>query len=128
MNKYIEEAKRFYEEAEKELKKGTEDGDLIRIRDAAEKAWNAMVQATNGLFEAKGLPIPVAHRDRRYGLDELTRADSALKTLGLRDRFMARESSLHEKCFYEGYCPLDLLEEDFEKVRKYIEDIEKIVQ
>jgi hypothetical protein len=128
MNGYIENAKRFYEEARKEFERGKRENDMIRIRDASEKAWNAMVQATNGLFENKGSPIPATHRERRRGLDELTMADGTLKVLGLRDRFAARSESLHEKCFYEGYCPIALLEEDFEKVKGYIEDIERITK
>jgi len=41
MGGHIEEAKKFYEEAERELEKSKQDGGMIRIRDVSGKAWNA---------------------------------------------------------------------------------------
>jgi uncharacterized protein (UPF0332 family) len=126
MNKYIEEAKKFYEKAVEEFEKGKKEGDMVKIRDASEKAWNAIVQATNALFEKRGMKIPRSHAERRNGLDELAIKDPKVKEKGLRDRYMARDKSLHEHCFYEGHCPLPLLEEDIQKVKMYIEDIEEL--
>ena len=127
MNKYLEEARRFYQEAEVELEKGKQESNLIKIRDASEKAWNAMVQVTDALFANKGMPIPESHFERRKGLVELTLTDPSLDGLGLRDRLMARNQILHQGCFYEGYCPIPLLDDEFSKVKKYIEDIERLV-
>jgi hypothetical protein len=59
-------------------------------------------------------------------LDDLAIRYPKIEELGLRDRFMARERGLHETCFYEGRCPIPLLEKDIEKVKKYIKDIEKL--
>jgi hypothetical protein len=47
---YLEDAKRFLEEALREFEEGVRSGDVIRIRDAAEKAWNSIVQSTNALL------------------------------------------------------------------------------
>ena len=47
---YLEDSKNFLEEAIHELEEGAEKGDILRIRDAAEKAWNATIQATNALI------------------------------------------------------------------------------
>ena len=48
--------------------------------------------------------------------------------MGFRDRFGAREHYLHEDCYFDGICPVDLLEEDiFGKVRAYIEDAARYV-
>jgi HEPN domain-containing protein len=126
MNKYIEDAKRFYEKALEELEAGKKDEDGIKIRDAAEKAWNAVLQATDGLIVKRGIEKPTSHHERRRILAELTETDAKIKELGIRERYMAREQSLHEDCFYDGICPLPLLEEDFQKVQRYIEDIENI--
>lgn len=117
MNHYIEDAKKFLEAAEKEFEQGKTTDDLIKIRQAAEKGWNATVQATNGLFAKKGQSIPKSNRQRRQGLKKIAPE--------LRDRFEARSHSLHSECFYDGVCPLELIEEDIKKVREYISQIEK---
>ena len=126
MNSYLEEARKFLREAEEEFERGKRDSDPVRIRDAAEKAWNCVVQATNALFEKKGLPVPQSHFDRRKGLAKLAEEDRRVRELGLRDRFAARSQTLHEECFYQGICPLELIEEDLIKVREYLKDIEGI--
>jgi hypothetical protein len=46
---YMDDSMRFVEEALKGFKVGVESNDAIRIRDAAKKAWNAAVHATNAL-------------------------------------------------------------------------------
>ncbi len=61
----LEEARKFLEEALKEFERGRRRKDTTLIRDASEKAWGAVVQATNNLFERKGLPVPRTHRERR---------------------------------------------------------------
>ena len=127
MGEYLAEAKRFHQEAMREFEKGKRDGDSAVIRDAAEKAWGAIVQATNELFEKRGMPLPRTHYERRRKLEELEKQDTKLKQLGFRDRFGAREHYLHEECFYDGHYSIDALEEEiFKKVRAYIEDVERL--
>ena len=127
MARYIDDAKGFYQEAVKEFERGVAENNLRVIRDAAEKAWNAIVQATNELMEKRGMPIPRTHHERRMGLLELERSDLRLKEMGFRDRFGAREKYLHEDCFYDGFCPVEVVEEEIiHKVKSYIEDIERI--
>ncbi len=126
MNQYVEEAKKFYEEAVKEFEKGEKEEDMIRIREASEKAWNATLQATDGLIVKKGMNKPTSHYERRKILAELAKIDPNVRKKGIRDRYMAREQSLHEDCFYTGICPTPLIEEDIQKVKKYIADIEEL--
>ena len=127
MGEYLAEARRFHEEAMREFERGKRGGDITVIRDAAEKAWGAVVQATNELIEKRGMAIPRTHVERRQRLGELERLDPKIKELGFRDRYGAREHYLHEDCFYDGICPIDTLEEDiFQKVKAYIEDVERL--
>ncbi|MEM2617653.1 MAG: hypothetical protein QXL64_08990 [Thermofilaceae archaeon] len=42
---YLEDAFRSYEEALKELEEGVRENNAYKIRDSAEKAWNAVVQS-----------------------------------------------------------------------------------
>jgi hypothetical protein len=71
MDKYLTDAKMFYQEATKEFERGKADGNEFIVRDAAEKAWNAMVQATNHLRQRSDMPIPDTHREMRRLLAEL---------------------------------------------------------
>lgn len=117
MNHYLKQAKKFLEAAEREFKEGKERNDLVKIRDAAEKAWNATVQATNGLFFKKGEAIPKSNIARRKGLRKVAPE--------LRREFDSKAHSLHAECFYDGVCDLGIVEEDIKNVGDYIKLIEK---
>jgi len=119
---YIEQAEEFYQAALKGFQRGKRLKDDKAIRDAAEKAWNAIVQATNYLFTQAGYPVPKSHFERRKVLIELEDKDEIYKQKAFRDRHMAREQSLHEYCFYEGIYSLRQLKEELQKVKQYIED------
>jgi hypothetical protein len=99
---YMDDSVKFIEEALKEFKVGVENNDAIRIRDVAEKAWNAVVQATNALILYYLGKTPSSHWERRRLLRELERVKPEVESLGLRDRYSAREGNLYELVFYEG--------------------------
>lgn len=120
------ETEEFLKAAKEEFHRALSDGDPLKFRDAAEKAWNATLQATDYLLEKKGFPQPKSHFERRKDLLELSEKDEKAKELGLKDRYMAREQTLHEYCFYEGIFSLGIIEEEFEKVEKYIEDVMRL--
>lgn len=129
MNGYMDSARKLYEEALEAFETGRRTEDPRAIREAAEKAWAAIVQATNGLIEKRHLPVPRTPTERRARLADLERLDPRFKEMGFRDRFGAREHYLHEDCYFEGICPVDLLEEDiFGKVKAYIEDAARYVK
>ncbi len=124
---YMDDSIRFVEEALKEFKVGVENNDAIRIRDAAEKAWNAVVQATNALILYYLGKTPSSHWERRRLLRELERVKPEVESLGLRDRYSARERNLHELVFYEGVIDVNDVEFELEKARKYVEDVRKLL-
>jgi len=121
----IEEAEAFAKAAEKEFSEAVGKGDKILIRDAAEKAWNAVVQATNALILALKGKTPMSHYERRVMLRELERRFPEVKNLALRDRYMARYKVLHGEALYEGIIDVEELKVEFEKVHMYIEDIKE---
>jgi hypothetical protein len=128
MNGYLESAMALYEEAVRAFERGRRSEDPKAIREAAEKAWGAIVQATNSLIEKRRLPVPHTPAERRARLADLERLDPRLKDMVFRDRFGAREHYLHEDCYFDRICPVDLLEEDiFEKVKAYIQDAGRYV-
>jgi hypothetical protein len=124
---YIDDSMKFVEEALKEFKVGVENNDAIRIRDAAEKAWNAIVQATNALILYYMGKTPSSHWERRRLLRELERVKPEVESLGLRDRYSARERNLHELVFYEGVIDVNDVEFELEKAKRYIEDVRKLL-
>ena len=64
----IDEAETFLKVAREEFKVAVAKNDLIRIRDSAEKAWNAVVNSTNGLLLALTGKLPLSHYERRVML------------------------------------------------------------
>jgi len=124
---YMDDSIRFVEEALKEFKVGVENNDAIRIRDAAGKAWNAVVQATNALILYYLGKTPSSHWERRRLLRELERVKPEVESLSLRDRYSARERNLHELVFYEGVVDVNDVEFELEKAKRYIEDVRKLL-
>ena len=124
---YIDDSMKFVEEALKEFKVGVENNDAIRIRDVAEKAWNAIVQATNALILYYMGKTPSSHWERRRLLRELERVKPEVESLGLRDRYSARERNLHELVFYEGVIDVNDVEFELEKAKRNIEDVRKLL-
>jgi hypothetical protein len=124
---YMDDSMKFVEEALKEFKVGVENNDAIRIRDAAEKAWNAVVQATNALILYYLGKTPSSHWERRHLLRELERVKPEVESLGLRDRYSARERNLHELVFYEGVIDVNDVEFELEKAKKYVEDVRRLL-
>ena len=116
----------FLEAARKEFLESR--GDPVRVRDAAEKAWNAVVQATDALIYAFTGSRPLSHYERRVALREIERRFEGVKRLGLRDRYMARYKVLHGETFYEGVVDLGEVEVELEKVEEYVRDVELLLK
>lgn len=123
----LKDARSFLERGLSELNDGIMSGDQYRIRDAAEKLWNASVNAVNALILHRMAVLPASHWERRKLLEKLEELDPEVEKLGIRDRLGARERYLHGMTFYEGIIDMDTLRFEAKKVEKLIEDIEKLV-
>jgi len=111
----------FYHAAVKELEEGIGEDNTVKLRDSAEKAWNAAVQAANALaLKYTGL-MPRSHYERRSSLREVERKVPELARLGIYDRYAARSRLLHGEIFYEGVLDPNLLKTEIEKVLEFIE-------
>ncbi|MCC6005460.1 MAG: PaREP1 family protein [Thermofilum sp.] len=115
----------FLEAAKKEFLESR--GDPVRVRDAAEKAWNAVVQATDALIYAFTGARPLSHYERRVALRDIERRFEGAKRLGLRDRYMAR-ALLYGETFYVGVGDLEEVKTELEKVEEYIRDVERLLK
>ncbi len=125
---YISDARKFIEEAIEEFQKGIREGNVMAIRDAAEKAWNAVVQASNALVLKFMGKVPSSHWERRRLLRELERRNAKIAEYGFRDRYCARERNLHELVFYEGIIDIEDVEDELEKAKKYVDDVVKVIE
>ncbi|MGH9876557.1 MAG: PaREP1 family protein [Nitrososphaerales archaeon] len=124
----VKDAEEFFKEAQIELENGKANNDRILIRDSAEKGWNAIVQAVNALCEVLLGRIPKSHYDRRNALREIEKKFPELESLGLYDRYAARNKYMHGEVFYEGNIDIELLQVELEKTRKLIDDIKHVLQ
>jgi HEPN domain-containing protein len=120
-------ARDLYESALRDFEEAIVKNDVIGIRDSAEKAWNAVVQAINALLLHYTGVMPRSHFERRKMLRELERSVREVGELGLSDRYMARFKILHGETFYEGIIDAEQLKDEMVKVKKIIEDVEKLV-
>ena len=125
---YFEDACRFHEESLKEFAEGARENNPHKIRDSAEKAWNATIQATNALILKLCGKLPSSHWERRKMLRELEMMLPEVRGLMLRDRYGARERYLHEVVFYEGVIDLEDIEYELEKVKAYLNDVEEVLK
>lgn len=125
---YLQTAKRLLEEAKKEFEEGKIEKDDLKIRSASEKAWNAVVQATNCLFLKNGIPVPNTQRERKQCMLQLTLKNNKVREKDLRNRYMSLKGILHEDCFFESIYEISILEEEFHKVNQYIIDVENLCQ
>jgi len=122
---YFEDARRFFEESIKEFEEGVRENNPYKIRDSAEKAWNAVVRATNALILKFSGKLPSSHWERRRMLRELETRVPEIGKLMLRDRYGARERHLHEMVFYEGNIDVEDIRYELEKVRAYLDDVSR---
>lgn len=125
---FMEYAREFLERGSKELDEALKLHDEIKARDAAEKLWNAVINATNALILNYLDIVPASHWERRKLLEKLEDIEPHIENLGLRDRYGARERYLHQMTFYNGIIDEEMLKKEIRKVKKYIEDIEKTIQ
>src|SRR3990170_4457240 len=98
MQPLLDVARTFLQTAREEVEQGFRANDYVKVRDGAEKAWNAIVQATDHAMRVLGrtpLPGRDSHRDRREFLEGIGRSDLA------RD-FTYFAERLHGDVFYAG--------------------------
>lgn len=124
---FLKDAKDFMERGVMELEEGVKLNDQLKIRDAAEKLWNAVINATNALILHYLDVVPASHWERRKLLEKLEDVVPKVEMLGLRDRYGAREKYLHEMTFYDGIVDVEMLKREVEKVKKHIADVENLL-
>jgi len=123
---FINMAEDLYSRAFSEFHDALSRGDILAIRDSAEKAWNAVVQAVNALLLERTSKIPSSHFERRM-LRKIEMKDSDDSRSGILDRYIARYKVLHGGTFHEEIIDVEQLKTEIEKVKILIEDIKLLL-
>ena len=126
MTEFLNDARALYAHALRELADWRHSQDEVVLRDAAEKTWGAVTQATNELLQAFDRPVPSGTGARRSSLNAIERQNSQMRRLRILARFTTVEVVLHKDCFYDGYCPLPLITDVIEDALEYIDDIDSL--
>jgi len=128
VNIFLQNALDFFMRSSKELDEGLRLNDQLKIRDAAEKLWNAIINATNALILKELDVVPASHWERRKLLEKLEDLLPEVEKLDLRDRYGARERYLHEMTFYDGIIDPEMLRREVNRVKKYLDDVKKLIE
>ncbi|MEM1546793.1 MAG: PaREP1 family protein [Candidatus Methanomethylicia archaeon] len=124
----VNEALKALAYAHEEYKKFEQKGDLLLLRDASEKAWLAVIIATDLLLMASGMGKPSSYKERKNMLRTLMAKEPKLAQLGIDDKFYARAYKLHILGFHEGILDAEDIKEELKKTEEYIKTIEKLIK
>lgn len=95
------------------------------LRNAAGRAWDATLCATNALLLAKTGKEPQQTPATSRGLDKLAQQESAAKSLV--GRYYSRQISLHENCYDLGLCePPETVQRRIRETIDYINDAQTL--
>ena len=128
VNIFLQNALDFFMRGSKEIDEGFRLNEQLKIRDAAEKLWNAIINATNALILKELDVVPASHWKRRKLLEKLEDLLPEVEKLDLRDRYGARERYLHEMTFYDGIIDPEMLRREVDRVKKYLDDVKKLIE
>jgi acyl-CoA reductase-like NAD-dependent aldehyde dehydrogenase len=114
-------AKEILGYAKTELERALKTGDVLLYRNAADKAFSALVVAVNAYVKAIEGVEPTSHGERRRMLRKMGRED-------LRALYSDVMKTLHEEAFYEGVYQPDEVEYAIKKVEECVEEMKKEVE
>lgn len=112
-------ARRLHARARSELTAAVTVGDRDGIRQAAEKGWLSVVEATKALLRHRGAVAPGGTGRQRDALLRLGQADRRARKL--RVVFSACRESLHIACFYDDEVNVPLVEAALGDASAFIE-------
>jgi hypothetical protein len=114
-------AKEILGYAKTELERALKTGDVLLYRNAADKAFSALVVAVNAYVKAIEGVEPTSHGERRRMLRKMGRE-------GLRALYSDVMKTLHEEAFYEGVYQPDEVEYAIKKVEECVEEMKREVE
>ena len=124
----VTEPEALFSDAETLFRAALERLERNDIRDAAEKAWGAMVQAANGMLVARtGRERPATAAITRSLVDDAAERGHRLENLA--GRFNIGMNALHGQCFYNGICdPRATTERRIRQTSDFIEEARRMAK
>ena len=126
MSRYLLAAKKFHQDALAEFTSAGANGQDTKIRQAAEKGWGAVVQATNHLLEKQKFKVPRGTRRRLELLLELEDRDSRVRKAGIADKYRVFLHTLHVECFYDGTYSVKIVQRELRRLSDFIRLVESL--
>ncbi len=124
----IDEAFKALAYAREEYRKFEGKRDYLLLRDVSEKAWLAVIIATDLLLMSSGLGKPSSYKERKDMLRALMAKRPELAELGVDDKFYARAHKLHTLGFHEGALDPEDVEEELKKAEEYLRTINTLIK
>lgn len=113
----FETAREILNYAREELERAEKLRDFLLYRNAADKAFLALIVAVNEYVRSVKGFVPKSHSERRRVLREMGRED-------LRALYSDLMKTLHEEAFYEGIYQLEEVKYALGKVESIIDELE----
>ena len=126
MSRYLLAAKKFHQDALAEFAAAGTNGQDTKIRQAAEKGWGAVVQATNHFLAKRKIKVPGGTRRRLELLVELEERDPRVRKAGIADKYRVFLHSLHVECFYDGTYSVKIVQRDLRRLSDFIRAVESL--
>ncbi len=117
----ISSASQLYKEALKCLEEGVAENSMIKMRDAASRAWEAVIQAADALILKLYSQLPRSHYDRRRLLMSLEGNDPELAKRGLYERFIARSRLFKGELLHEDILDSGLIQFEVKKAGEFLD-------
>lgn len=118
-------ALQVYGQALRSLEEGLAEGSMLKMKDAASMAWEAVVAAVDALILKREGALPRSHFERRRLLAKITESDPELKERGLYDRFVARGRLFRGELLHEDVLDLELFKHEVLKAGELLRLVEE---
>lgn len=114
-------ASQMYRQALKVLEEGLAENSMLKMKDAATRAWEAVIAAADALILKVRGQLPRSHFERRRLLMSLDEGDPELARRGLYDRFMARSRLFKGELLHEDVLDVGLFRFEVLKAGEFLE-------
>ncbi|RLF15698.1 MAG: hypothetical protein DRJ97_03195 [Thermoprotei archaeon] len=111
----------LYREALRCLEEGVRENSMIKMKDAATRAWEAVTQAVDALIFKRSSQLPRSHYERRRLLMYIESEDPELSRRGLYERFVARSRLFKGEMLHEDIIDTGLIRYEVEKAGELLE-------
>lgn len=118
----------LYRESLRLLEEGVVENSMLKMRDAASLAWEAVVEAVDALILSSMGRLPRSHFERRRALRSVEEGAPELAARGLYERFMARSRLFRGELLHEDVLDVDLLRFEVLKAGELLDLVKERLQ